>query len=67
MLNVYVVERADKWDYDDIDQQIVEQVIVAPSSERAITLASKEYGEWSIRLVVDLDVEQILTTSWNWG
>lgn len=67
MLNVYVVERADKWDYDDIDQQIVEQVIVASSPERAIELASKEYGEWVVKSVVDLDVEQILTTSWNWG
>lgn len=63
MLNVYVVERADKWGYDQCD----EQTIVASSPERAIELASKEYGEWVVKSVVDLDVEQILTTSWNWG
>lgn len=59
MLNVYVVERADKCDYDECD----EQTIVASSPERAIELASKEYGEWVIKSVVDLNIEQILTTS----
>lgn len=63
MLNVYIVEREDDWDYD----QCIEQTIVAPTEERAIKLANKEYGIWKVTRVVDLNIEQVLTTNWNDG
>ncbi|MCW6111910.1 hypothetical protein [Clostridium sporogenes] len=57
MLNVYVVERTDETDWDEY----IEQTIVAETKERAIELASKEYGVWDITKKVDLNIEQVLT------
>ena len=63
MLNVYVVQREDDWDYDEY----VEQTIVAESEERALELANNEYGVWSIREKVDLNKEKVLTKYFNAG
>lgn len=57
MLNVYVVERTDETDWEEC----IEQTIVAETKERAIELASKEYGVWDITKKVDLNIEQVLT------
>jgi hypothetical protein len=63
MLNVYVLERQDDWGYDEC----IEQTIVAENEERAIELASKEFGVWGIKTIVDLNKEQILTKETNDG
>jgi hypothetical protein len=63
MLNVYVLEREDDYGYDEY----IEQTIVAETEERAIKLASKEYGTWIIAKKVDLNIEQILTKNSNDG
>lgn len=63
MLSVYVLERQDDWGYDEC----IEQTIVAENVERAIELASKEYGVWGIKTIVDLNKEQILTKETNDG
>lgn len=63
MLNVYVLERNDRFTYDEY----VEQTIVAEMEERAVELASKEYGEWIVTQKVNLDVEQVLTKDFNAG
>ncbi|MCS6103456.1 hypothetical protein DWV13_01880 [Clostridium botulinum] len=57
MLNVYILERKDEYDYD----QCIEQTIVAKTEERAIELADKEYGIWEVTKIVDLNLEQVLT------
>ncbi|KGN00331.1 hypothetical protein IRP63_05285 [Clostridium botulinum] len=63
MLNVYILERNDSFGYDEY----VEQTIVAETEERAIKLASKEYGEWIVTKKVNLDKEQVLTKDFNAG
>ncbi|NFO86474.1 hypothetical protein FDC58_10570 [Clostridium botulinum] len=63
MLNVYVVERQDDWDYDEC----IEQTIVAKTEERAIELANKEHGVWIVDKKVDLNIEQVLTKQTNDG
>ncbi|WP_049043260.1 hypothetical protein [Clostridium sporogenes] len=63
MLNVYVLERQDSFSYDEY----VEQTVVAETEERAIELASKEYGVWCVDKKVDLGIEQILTKDFNAG
>ena len=63
MLNVYVVQREDDFDYDEY----VEQTIVAESEKRALELANNEYGVWSIKEKVDLNKEKVLTKDFNAG
>jgi hypothetical protein len=63
MLNVYVLKRLDDWGYDEC----IEQTIVCESEERAIELANKEYGDWGIKIKVDLNIEQVLTKETNDG
>ncbi|MCD3234290.1 hypothetical protein G8V06_10800 [Clostridium botulinum D/C] len=63
MLNVYILERNDSFGYDEY----VEQTIVAETEERAVELASKEYGEWIVTKKVNLDKEQVLTKDFNAG
>lgn len=63
LLNVYVLERQDSFDHDEY----VEQTIVAKTEERAIDLASKEFGVWCVSKKVDLNIEQVLTKDFNAG
>jgi len=63
MLNVYVLERNDSIGYDEY----IEQTVVAETEERAIELASEEYGEWFVAKKVNLDEEQVLTKDFNAG
>lgn len=62
-MKVFVVNRKDEIDYDEY----TEQTIVASSSEKALELANKEYGEWKILREVDLTQEQVLTKDFRCG
>lgn len=63
-MKVYVVKRADEWEYDCP----IEQTIVAKNKERALEIAiQKAGGEWEIEKEVDLEKEQILTIDKNQG
>ena len=61
ILNVYIVERLDGWDYDDC----IEQTLIAENDERALELARKEVGVWGIKRIVDLTKEQVLTQNYH--
>ncbi len=62
-MNLYIVVREDETWYDEC----TEQTILAENENKALEMASKEYGKWRIHEVVDMTKPKVLTQHFIYG